>query len=259
MDPTSSPQVEFDRGFRRRFLWLPLLLFVVVAAPFEFTDLDLVLSDPFYDFAAKRWPEQEAFWSAVVVHKGGKFFVWGLGSVPALVLLASFRVRAWARFRRVCLYTIACFGGTPMVVAILKVLTNRDCPWNMTRYGGKVVWTRLFEAGPELAEGVRRGACFPAAHAATGFGVIALYFAARACGVRRAWLWALPGVGLGLLFGYGQQVRGAHFASHNVWSLAVGWFLALGLYRLFGGRARLSPHRAAAANAPAVTAAGSAR
>ena len=39
--------------------------------------------------------------------------------------------------------------------------------------------------------------------------------------------------GAGLVFGSGQQLRGAHFLSHDLWSLAVCWFLALGLFCLF--------------------------
>ncbi|MNV84902.1 hypothetical protein D3C71_1788110 [compost metagenome] len=35
---------------------------------------------------------------------------------------------------------------------------------------------------------------------------------------------------MGLLFGFAQQLRGAHFLSHDVWTLAISWFVALALY-----------------------------
>jgi membrane-associated PAP2 superfamily phosphatase len=37
---------------------------------------------------------------------------------------------------------------------------------------------------------------------------------------------------LGTIFGIGQMARGAHFFSHNVWTAAVCWFVALALYLL---------------------------
>ena len=33
-----------------------------------------------------------------------------------------------------------------------------------------------------------------------------------------------------MLFGFSQQLRGAHFLSHDVWSAAICWLTALGVY-----------------------------
>jgi membrane-associated PAP2 superfamily phosphatase len=38
---------------------------------------------------------------------------------------------------------------------------------------------------------------------------------------------------LGLLFGFSQQLRGAHFLSHDLWTLAICWGTALGLFLWF--------------------------
>jgi membrane-associated PAP2 superfamily phosphatase len=38
------------------------------------------------------------------------------------------------------------------------------------------------------------------------------------------------GLGLGLLFGFAQQLRGAHFLSHDLWTLGIAWSAALTLY-----------------------------
>ncbi|RYE95440.1 MAG: hypothetical protein EOO41_05650, partial [Methanobacteriota archaeon] len=82
--------------------------------------------------------------------------------------------------------------------------------------------------------------CFPAGHASAGYAWVALYFCALA--LRPAWrmpaLWM--GIAAGLLFGIAQQLRGAHFLSHDLWSLAVCWGTALALYWVMLAR----PHRA---------------
>jgi membrane-associated PAP2 superfamily phosphatase len=49
--------------------------------------------------------------------------------------------------------------------------------------------------------------------------------------------WGLfAGIALGLIFGLGQQLRGAHFFSHDVWTAAICWFIALGVYGVFQDR-----------------------
>ncbi|MBL8726405.1 MAG: phosphatase PAP2 family protein [Planctomycetes bacterium] len=236
-----TPSPEFDALFWRRHLYWPLAGFVLVTLPFEITDLDLWCSEPFYDRQLRAWPWLENFWASTVVHKGGKYSVWVLGAVPLLVFLGGFRHAPWRAYRRVCTYVMLCLGLSPGLVAALKALTRRHCPWQIETFGGQVPWTRLFDFAPAVAVKGRYGQCFPAAHAATGFGVLCLYFAARALGCQRPARWLWPGAGLGLLFGFGQQVRGAHFASHNLWSWLCCWLTALLLYRAFGGRAGLAP------------------
>ena len=50
-------------------------------------------------------------------------------------------------------------------------------------------------------------------------------------------LFLLPGMVIGFTFALGQQARGAHFISHDLWTLSLCWFGALGLFLLF------QPHR----------------
>ena len=59
-----------------------------------------------------------------------------------------------------------------------------------------------------------------------------IYFAAWRYVRRPAWF-LLPGLRVGEAFGLAQQVRGAHFVSHDLWTAALAWFLALGLFVLF--------------------------
>jgi membrane-associated PAP2 superfamily phosphatase len=77
------------------------------------------------------------------------------------------------------------------------------------------------------------GKCFPGGHAAGGFAWIALYFAAIQQGYRRAWCYAIFGVLLGMLMGYTQMMRGAHFMSHNLWTLWWTWFVQLVVFSLW--------------------------
>jgi membrane-associated PAP2 superfamily phosphatase len=37
---------------------------------------------------------------------------------------------------------------------------------------------------------------------------------------------------VGLIFGISQQLRGAHFISHDLWTLAICWFFSLTIFKL---------------------------
>ncbi len=235
----NAPAIPAPQDWRRFWLThavVPGLALALAILPFEVTDLDLVLSDPFYDFEARCWPHVEAFWAREVVHRWGKYFVWAVGLVPLTALLLSWRLPRLIAWRRTCLYIVLCMALSPAVVVLLKVLIGRHCPWAIERYGGDVAWNRLFDMAPSALSDGKPGRGFPAAHASSGLGLLCFYFAAYARGLRRPWLWALPGLLLGLVFAFGQQARGAHFFSHNLWSLAVCWGIALLVYRAFGGR-----------------------
>ena len=53
--------------------------------------------------------------------------------------------------------------------------------------------------------------------------------------VRPAWRWMALAAGLmiGAIFGWTQQVRGAHFLSHDLWTLLICWVVALGLFMVW--------------------------
>src|SRR3546814_7721096 len=67
------------------------------------------------------------------------------------------------------------------------------------------------------------GRCFPAGHASAGYAWVALFFFFG--GTRPQWRWKglVAGLCAGLVFGVSQQLRGAHFASHDAWTLMVCW------------------------------------
>jgi membrane-associated PAP2 superfamily phosphatase len=115
------------------------------------------------------------------------------------------------------------------LVGFLGMITNVDCPWDLQSFGGRFSYVHLFAARPA---GLRQAYCFRAAHASSGYALMALYFAA--CERSRMAL----GLGVGVVFGGVQQARGAHFASHDLWSAFLLWVIPLTLYA-FAFRARV--------------------
>jgi len=224
---------------RGRRFWLlhgllPLLAGAGLVAVLEGRDLDLVLSDACFDFSAGRFPYRHAWWSQRLLHDGGRDLValtFAAAVATSIAAGASRRLKDWLRPAAYMTLLIPLVTGT---VGLAKAASSRHCPWSLARYGGSAPRLGWFEEPPA---GLAPGRCFPAAHAAGGFSLLGLYFVFRGRGRALAAGSLALGLSLGTLYAAAQVARGAHFASHGVWSAGIAWFEALALYLAF--RARL--------------------
>ncbi|TGY37425.1 phosphatase PAP2 family protein [Stenotrophomonas maltophilia] len=214
-------------GFLRRHLWSPLLAALLVSAVLMGAGGDQWLADQFYRLEGQQWALQNAWVTSHLVHRGGK---WASSLAALIAIVACFH--AWrqprlARWRWPLLYLVLAVALGTGAVSLLKSLTNMDCPWDLARYGGAREYIGLFASRPH---DMARGICFPAGHSSAGFAWVALYFFALM--VRPAWRWRGLSVGLvaGATFGLSQQLRGAHFLSHDLWTVTTCWMVSLGLY-----------------------------
>jgi membrane-associated PAP2 superfamily phosphatase len=204
-------------------LLLPFTAFLLAAAWLEFSGLDLWLADVIFHWSGDAWQYRDAWVTAVLIHEGGRDLV-GIGVLVLLAMLVlSFWQQAWQPYRQVLVYLVVSALLSGLLINVLKSLTHIDCPWDLLRYGGTHPYVRNFQS---LPAGVDSGACFPAGHASAAYSWFGLYYVARALFPR--WrLVAMWGVlVLGLLFGFGQELRGAHFISHDLWTLGLCWLLA---------------------------------
>lgn len=224
---------------RSRRFWLfhavlPVLLLGTAIALFELTDLDLQLSDPFFDAARGGWYLKQNWWTEQAIHRGGRILVFSLGTGSLLAGLGSLFSDTLRPWRRAALYLTLCIALSTGAVALGKQFIDRHAPWDYDRYGGAIPYRRLFEPS---AAGHPAGHDFPAGHASGGFALTGSYFVFHRSNRRRAWIGLTVGIFAGSLFAFGQQLRGAHFASHNLWTLLICWYAALFLYTaIFRGR-----------------------
>ena len=204
---------------------LPLAIIAMVT----FTDLDLRLADVMYDPVARRFPWRHAWLAEVFSHVLLKRALVVLASVVvALTAFDAVRPRAWSRrLRAQWRIVAACALLIPAAVAGLKQASSSHCPWDLERYGGSAPYLRLLEA---LPIDVAPGHCLPAGHASSalwliGFAVFMLPARPRTAGAVFVAMLALSGA-----VGWLQQMRGAHFFSHTLWSV---WIACIVLYALF--------------------------
>lgn len=228
--PPSAAQTRWAYpGFLRRLLQWPLLALAALFVVANLWRADLWLADRLYAWEGHAWMLRHAGWTRYVHLLGRDASTAAWLVVLAAWLIASLRA-GWAQLRRPLLYLLTATAVPTLLVAALKHGSNIDCPWDLARYGGTRPYLGLFELRPT---DLGRGLCFPAGHASAGYAWLALYFflgVVQPCW-RRAGL--AVGLGLGLLFGISQQLRGAHFLSHDLATLALCWTCAVLVYRLF--------------------------
>ncbi|MET0962122.1 MAG: phosphatase PAP2 family protein [Noviherbaspirillum sp.] len=198
----------------------------------RYTALDLYLADAMFDFAAMRFPWQEHWFYAGFMHHTMKALMMGVALAPAVALLVD-RFTSLTlldkRTRSILLLVTASALLIPLTISLLKAVSIHHCPWSLARYGGFAPYLRLFDS---LPPGVPAGHCFPAGHASSGLwlGSAAAFFLPGRPG--KAFAAFLIGILPGLALGLGQQMRGAHFLTHTLWSAWIAALLILVLARL---------------------------
>ena len=135
-----------------------------------------------------------------------------------------------------------------LVISILKMHSHTSCPWDLREFGG--VATHV----SHWAWGVRdggSGSCFPAGHASAGFAFLGGFFVFRQVLPRTAMRWLAGALVVGFIFGLAQQVRGAHYMSHTLWTAWLCWSTAAVLDAVVSGWTRFVQSRRNRLRAPA--------
>ena len=202
----------------------PLLLTSVVIMLLG-DGMDARIADWLYDWQGHAWRFRHDDFVALWLHHRAQRFNY-LIYFATLVLTAAAclptRLRPW---RRPLLYVVLASTTCLVLVSLGKALVPIPCPWDLQRYGGHLPDGGLLQ----WQSAGRFKGCFPAGHATGGFSLFAWYFFAQ----RMAWpaahrvlVAALVG---GFALGIVQQLRGAHFLSHDLAAAILCWVVARSL------------------------------
>ncbi len=195
---------------------LPILLSLIALL----TDWDLTLADAAFDVRSNTFPMRHEWLAEVFNHVILKrvFSVVGAGFILAAAW-DGLSLRAWGRLRRLQIRIVA-FSAVlvPLATDFLKRMSDAHCPWDLKRYGGTEAYFRLFDHFPAAA---MPGHCMPAGHASSALWLmsIAIFFIPQHLKRAVAVLWIFLLIGFGV--GWIQQLRGAHFLTHTLWSIWV--------------------------------------
>ena len=216
-------------AFPRLWLALPVAVAVGLLA-LDRTAIDLAVTARLYDLGARSFPLRTTFLFDTVLHHWTKYVVMSIACLAWAGYLLSYAVPALRPHRRQLLFLGMGLALAPAAVAVLKLLSDRHCPWDLVQFGGFAPYLALLDSAPP---GLAPGHCFPAGHATTGFSLMAFHFVGWSSaqkGLSRAGLTVGLVAGLGL--GLGRVAQGAHFLSHVLWSGLVCWIVLVALHAL---------------------------
>lgn len=205
--PTHTPPTH-----RNTLLWTLATLACVAA--WDAWGQDLALAHAFG--TATGFPLRDHWFFVHILHDGARRLGWVLALLLALNVWwprgVLRRIDASARMQMALSALLAL-----AVISIAKNLSATSCPWDLSEFGGVARYASHWAWGVLDGGG---GRCFPAGHASAGFAFAGGYFALRRQQPRAARWWLAGSLLAGLVLGGAQQVRGAHFMSHTLWT---GW------------------------------------
>lgn len=198
---------------------------------FASSDLDRTIAWMFFDREAGDFLLHRNRLFEAVFHKGARGVVHILALSALVPCWLGWKGRlAWLPPRNALLAALGMYL-IPFLIASLKQMTDRHCPWSIVEFGGSIPYRHLLEAS---VPGFKSGKCFPAGHASAGFLWLVWAVALRPAGTRYARLALYAGLAAGTLLGLFRMAQGAHFLSHTLASLWLAWFVSITLALLVG-------------------------
>lgn len=213
------------RSWQRDLLFTALLWLLVVAL--DAAGIDFWLTRVVGSPSGFAW--RDHWLTRGVLHEGGRVASWLLFGV---VLIAAWRPWPAARHlsRRTRWWWLGCTMACAALISTLKQFSLTSCPWHLAEFGGGARWVSHWALG--VSDG-GPGRCFPSGHASGAFAFLAGYFALGESSPRQARQWLALVLALGFVFGWAQLIRGAHHASHAVWTGAICWSMTSLTYYLW--------------------------
>jgi membrane-associated PAP2 superfamily phosphatase len=208
----------------------PVIILLTIIIGLELFNIDVILSSFFYDFESNEWPLKNDWLTKTVFHDWGQKLSIFMGVIIFILLLFSFFFKKLKQYSKPLLFLFISSISGPILIAILKNSTHIYCPWNLEMFGGNKPYIKLLDA---VDSSLSIGHCFPGGHSGGGFAFISLYYYLMLVNPKYRFYGLGAGIFIGSIFGLTQEVRGAHFLSHDVSSFFICWVLTSTLFIMF--------------------------
>lgn len=202
---------------------------------FHVAGLDLRLEVDYYDPASHAFPWRHRWLTESFIHRDLTLALVACGfGVWVMALVMKFRGTAPRLLRgheRRWWLVAWSFVVVPLLIDTLRYFSGMHCPWSVIGFGGTVPYFDLLSAAPQ---GAHPGRCFPAAAVTSGSWLLSLALLWYPERKSRSVALGAAALALALVIGWVQQMRGAHFLSHTLWSLWISWATIVLLHRVCG-------------------------
>lgn len=211
----TSSQPAWPGGRSRIFLVsLTSLLLLLL---WDYSGLDLKMAHWFGSSSGFKL-ESHWLWRGVL-HDDIRLLPWLVELALLIAIALPFGpLKQLARSRRVQL-AMGTFVAL-LLVSTIKLHSSTSCPWDLAQFGGVARYVSHWDWRTPDGGG---GGCFPAGHASAGFAFLGGFFVFRQILPQTARRWLSAALLVGLVLGMAQQVRGAHYMSHTLWTAWFCW------------------------------------
>lgn len=168
--------------------------------------------------SASGFAWREAWFTRAFIHEGGRNLSWAVAlCIIAVNLRPSLLPRLTRRERLAWLLaTLLCLAA----VSLVKRISLTSCPWDLHEFGGTARYVSHWAFGLKDGGG---GHCFPSGHASAAFAFLSGAWVLGRAYPRAAQAWLGGVIVLGVVYGLGQMLRGAHYPSHTMWTGWICW------------------------------------
>jgi membrane-associated PAP2 superfamily phosphatase len=184
------------------------------------TGWDLVLAHWYGSADGFAW--RDHWFTSRLMHDGGRAASWTVLAAGLWLSRLDLRRKVWW-----LVTALTCAGA----ITLLKHFSLTSCPWSLVQFGGTAHFVSHWQWGVIDGGG---GHCFPSGHASSAFALLA---GAYALDGRPARGWLAAVLAAGVLLGWAQMMRGAHYASHTLWTAWVCWAITAASHHLFASSA----------------------
>jgi len=219
-------EINKNKFVKTHFI-LPFLVFLILLTWIELNNIDLIVSQNFYDSQLKQWTYKDNWVTSTLLHSYAGKFTKILIGIMFIALLGTRFKKDFYRYTVPVAFLFFTSAIGPCIIIFLKNKTHIYCPWDLILFGGTQPYIQLFDP---ITDSLKIGHCFPAAHASGGFTFMSFYFFFILVQPRYKYYGLSFGLLLGLIYGFDQQIRGAHFLSHDLFAISICWFSSFLLF-----------------------------
>jgi membrane-associated PAP2 superfamily phosphatase len=207
-------------------------VFVILAIIFEYFQFDIPIAKFWFELEGglTQWSLRHSWVLDNVLHVGGRHLVILISAIVLGSMVLSFWKSSLQPFKKSLVLLFLSVLSTVLLVRLGKDLSHVSCPWDLSMFGGSHDYLPTFA---KLPIGSEFGVCFPGGHSSGGYAWVALYYFGYQHCPKQRWKGLMFGLVLGGIFSLSQQLRGAHFFSHGIWSLGIAWLVSTSFYYLF--------------------------
>lgn len=227
----NAEAMNMGRPNHIQFTVITITLFIVLIL-FYSTSFDFYVVSKFYD-QQNGWIFRNSFLFENILHRGGSRFMIVFYITAVLRTIYLYYKKKNYQEIVVLVFVICVSISSISIVALLKQLTTLPCPWDLSTFSGNREHQSIFSL---FDYSYSRGRCFPAGHSSATYSLLSYYFGKKLLNNGKL-IYLLPGILLGLLFGCTQQIRGAHFPSHDIATILIvvlsSWCFSIVFYKNF--------------------------